>query len=151
MTHPSDLVELRERVRRAGDRLPDGDLAMLLCALNGEKVRRFDINCGDDGSPEFSVRGTGGYTFNEYRRSCPDVSIDAALALCERVLPGWTIGSMSQQDDKTWVCELREGHLTSYNRVAISESRYGQRPRLLALAILDAALTALSQSTETGA
>lgn len=44
-------------------------------------------------------------------------SIDAALRL---VPAGWTIANFSQGDDGLWWCELREGYLTSYNRVAIS-------------------------------
>lgn len=72
-------------------------------------------------------------------------SIDAALALTERLLPGWTIAHLTQQDDKTWFCELREGFLTSYNRVAMSETGYGKnRPKTLPLAILQALLSALS-------
>lgn len=70
-------------------------------------------------------------------------SIDAALALVERKLPGWTVANMSQQDDKNWYCELREGHLTSYNRVAASTVSYGYRPASLPLAILAALLAAL--------
>jgi hypothetical protein len=73
-------------------------------------------------------------------------SIDAALALVERKLPGWTVANLSQQDDKTWYCELREGHLTSYSRVAASNVTYGHRPANLPLAILAALLGALSRA-----
>ena len=50
---------------------------------------------------------------------CPTytTSIDAALALVERVVPGWTIARMGQEDDRQWTCELRRGYLTSYDLV----------------------------------
>lgn len=70
-------------------------------------------------------------------------SIDAALALVERVLPGWTVANLSQQDDKSWFCELREGFLTSYDRVATSFGAYGKLPLTAPLAILAALLRAL--------
>lgn len=47
-------------------------------------------------------------------------STDAAVALCERAAPSWTIAHMSQQDNKTWFVELCEGYLTSYSRVAMA-------------------------------
>lgn len=43
--------------------------------------------------------------------------LDAALML---VPEGWTVATISQNDDKSWFAELREGFLTSYNRVALS-------------------------------
>lgn len=73
-------------------------------------------------------------------------SLDAALALTERVLPGWTIAHLSQQDDKSWFAELREGYLTSYNRVAMSEARI--RPPTSPLALLAATLRALIATNE---
>lgn len=47
-------------------------------------------------------------------------SLDAALALVERVRPGWTIACIGQDDYKQWHCELCEGHQTSYDRVVIT-------------------------------
>ena len=44
-------------------------------------------------------------------------SIDAAMTL---VPEGWTVAHITQNDDKSWFAELREGFLTSYNRVATS-------------------------------
>lgn len=68
-------------------------------------------------------------------------SIDSALALVERLLPGWTIASMSQGDNGLWTVELREGFLTSYGRVVIEPDHW--RGTTLPLAILAALLAAL--------
>ncbi len=95
---------------------------------------------------------TGGYGRYEFHEP-PEFtgSVDAALSLVERVLPGWTIASMSQQDDKTWFCELRKGHLTSYSAVAMSETAYGKhRPANLPLAILSALLKAIAAPSTEG-
>lgn len=46
-------------------------------------------------------------------------SVDAAIALAERVLPGWTIASIGQDDRKGWHTELRQGYRTSYSTVAL--------------------------------
>lgn len=138
-----EIEKLRERVRNAGDRLPDGDLAMLLCALNGERVRRFDINCGDDGSREFAVRGTGDYAFTDYRRSCPDVSIDAAIALCERTLPGHGTSIGRSPDGMAQAAIFYpDARKPPYWTKADRED--GNRP----LAILDALLSALLANPE---
>ena len=69
-------------------------------------------------------------------------SLDAALALVERVLPGWTVSGICQDDFKLWHAELRKGHQTSYTAVAISHEtlRGSANP---ALALLAALLTAL--------
>lgn len=68
-------------------------------------------------------------------------SLDAALGLCERVLPAWCIATIGQQDDKSWWVEMREGARTSYNRVADSDARI--RFKTPALALLAAMLKAL--------
>lgn len=47
-------------------------------------------------------------------------SLDAAVALTERLLPGWTIASIGQDDRKGWHAELREGHRTSYSTVQLA-------------------------------
>ena len=65
-------------------------------------------------------------------------SVDASLALVEKVLPGWTPCNMGQNDNKTWHAELREGYLTSYNKAV-----YCIKAANLPLAIIDALLTAL--------
>jgi hypothetical protein len=118
------LASLLERVREATG--PDRDIDQAIReAIDGKMMER-----------QLLWRETFPYS----------ASIDASLALVERLLPGWTIASMSQQDDKTWFCELREGFLTSYNRVAMSETGYDKgRPTTLPLAILQALLAALNK------
>lgn len=72
-------------------------------------------------------------------------SLDASLALCERVLPGWCIATIGQQDGGWWWVELREGHRTSYNRVADSDARIRfKTPAVALLAAMLRALIALS-------
>lgn len=68
-------------------------------------------------------------------------SIDCALALVGRKLPGWTVAHISQQDDKRWWAELRQGYLTSYSRVAMSE-RHPTPALALLIALLRATDTA---------
>lgn len=74
-------------------------------------------------------------------------SVDAALALIERVLPGWTVGGISQDDAKAWHVELREGYQTSFKSVAIAPTRFGVRIYSLAIVLCIACLKAL-QSNE---
>lgn len=50
-------------------------------------------------------------------------SVDAVLALVEAKLPGWAVASLGQTDQKGWWAELRKGHITSYDVVAISDTR----------------------------
>lgn len=76
-------------------------------------------------------------------------SLDAIVALIERKLPGWTVARLGQNDDKTWHAELREGYLTSYDRVATSSYRPGSRPATPALALCIAFLRALQAQQET--
>lgn len=86
-------------------------------------------------------------------RDVPDLtaSLDAAVAFVRRVCPGWTIASISEGDDKRWFAELREGHLTSYRRVAISGPGYkGAINATPAMALVAAALRAL-QAADGGA
>ena len=79
------------------------------------------------GSPEKAVSikyGCGGFndmkpiwTLATFRGPAYTASLDAAMTL---VPEGWTIATIGQNDDKSWFVELREGFLTSYNRVAMS-------------------------------
>lgn len=62
-------------------------------------------------------------------------SIDAALTL---VPEGWTVATICQNDDKSWFAELREGFLTSYNRVALSPVKSSTPALALAAAALKA-------------
>lgn len=70
-------------------------------------------------------------------------SLDAIVALIGEKLAGWTLANLCQQDDKSWFCELREGYLTSYGKVAMSSLRH--RPPTAPLACCQALLTALHQ------
>ncbi|CAH1661907.1 hypothetical protein CHELA1G11_12004 [Hyphomicrobiales bacterium] len=47
-------------------------------------------------------------------------SLDATIALVERVLPGWLIASIGQDDHKAWHAELRKGHITSFSTVSLA-------------------------------
>jgi hypothetical protein len=63
-------------------------------------------------------------------------SLDAALTL---VPEGWTFANLSQSDRKGWWCELRQGYLTSYDKVAFGSQLENASP---ALAVAAAALRA---------
>jgi len=75
-------------------------------------------------------------------------SLDAIVALIGEKLPGWTIANVGQKDDKSWWAELRRGHTTSFDAVALSSFREGARPRTAALALCQALLTALQSQGE---
>ena len=57
-------------------------------------------------------------------------SLDAALTL---VPDGWTVARISQTDRKGWNVELREGYLSSYNRVVIAPYKYNAPTPALAM------------------
>jgi hypothetical protein len=59
-------------------------------------------------------------------------SIDDALTLVPK---GWTVARINQNDDKTWACELREGFLTSYNRVVFGGDKHKDPSAAIALCI----------------
>lgn len=67
-------------------------------------------------------------------------SLDAAKALHEALLPGWKVAGIRQEDSGKWWIELREGYITSYNRVVIAPHHFdADNPaRAWLLAILDA-------------
>ncbi len=65
-------------------------------------------------------------------------SLDAVTALLERVLPGWVVATLGQNDDRSWWSELRQGHLTSYDKVALSHLRCSSAARALLASILRA-------------
>lgn len=77
-------------------------------------------------------------------------SIDAAVALCERVLPEWSIPCIGQDDTKHWWAELREGHVTSYGKVAHGPADLKAKNPAIALcaAILRAKVTMLEKAME---
>jgi hypothetical protein len=72
-------------------------------------------------------------------------SVDAARALVERLLPGWVVAQLGQNDDKTWWVELRQGYRTSYDNVAHWMSATP------ALALIAAALSARIAEMESAA
>lgn len=60
-------------------------------------------------------------------------SVDAAIALAERVLPGWTIARLGQDDSKLWNAELRQGYLTAFDRVTLGGAPNGAIALCIAL------------------
>lgn len=92
----SGLDELLSRVEGASDQLDDDTLGRIICAVNGWSYGGTYVGTGDDGSDDLSVFDVGeeDVVWSGYRSRCPDVSLDAALALVERVLPGamWQVG-----------------------------------------------------------
>lgn len=59
----------------------------------------------------------------------------------ETIPDGWTLANLNQGDDKTWFCEMREGHLTGYTRVVMSETRYSSmRPETPSQALMQCLL-----------
>jgi len=76
-------------------------------------------------------------------------SLDVTLALCSRVLPGWTFANINQDDTKRWWSELREGYQTSFNRVAISGPCPAPALALL-VAMLRAKIAETTPTTHTG-
>lgn len=48
------------------------------------------------------------------------VSLDAALNLHAKLLQGWTVANIGQDDRKGWHAELRKGYRTSYSTVSLA-------------------------------
>lgn len=63
-------------------------------------------------------------------------SLDDAISLVLKALPGWTIANIGQDDRKGWHAELRKGYQTSYSTVKIGGAA------LPAIALLLAAIPA---------
>ncbi len=65
---------------------------------------------------------------------CPSYtsSIDAALTL---VPEGWTVARINQNDNYTWACELRKGHLTSFDKVVFGGKKHADPTPAIALVI----------------
>lgn len=143
MAGKEEIAALLERVKLATGPSADIDLPLLEIAGLGyyDYTRsHYEYEVGNPNRMDLT---------RPWGKDYPSRSVDHALALVERVLPGWTVAHLTQGDDKTWFCELREGYLTSYNRVAMSETSYGKpRPANLPLAILQALLTALSETSQ---
>lgn len=77
---------------------------------------------------------------------------DSALWLCANVLPNWTLANVrfNQNDDKTWHCELRKGHLTAYSSVIIAGnfSKYNSGLKTPAKAICLAIVRVIMQEAK---
>lgn len=119
MTERAKLIERLEKAE-AGSRELDcwiGYHADLLVDDMSwrEKIDKFGI--------EHALNAATSYS-NVWRTQLPhySTSIDAAVALVERLLPGWTIASIGQDDGKRWHAELRKGYRTSYSTVALAGS-----------------------------
>lgn len=78
------ISSLLSRVRAASGQLDDETLAHVIAVAVGKIAVKWRIVTGDDGSDEFRVDfSDGSWPFSEYRSRCPDVSIDAAVALVD--------------------------------------------------------------------
>jgi hypothetical protein len=80
--------------------MDDELLGRVICAVLGMPFAAVEISCGDDGSDELTVWSGESEdddctcrAWSDYRSRAPDVSLDAALALVERVRPGcaWAV------------------------------------------------------------
>ncbi len=71
-------------------------------------------------------------------------SLDAAMTL---VPEGWTVANLSQSDTKGWWAELRQGLLSSYDKVVFGKQLNNATP---ALALCAASLRALAEGQNDG-
>ncbi len=112
---PADLDALRQRLERAegADRELDG----LVLSVCGYDVKRW--------SSEWSIRKQGS---SKWQRGMPHVtrSLDAAVALVQRVRPGWFWCAGNAIDGA-------EGRVTDLNRLYIENARTAPLALLLAL------------------
>ena len=101
----TDLSTLLERVRGAseGDRELDADLARFVLGLNvwEEPVMDFHTGRSERTTPVMSATHDGSET-HRFFDGIPEWTsgLDAALALCERVLPGWSWAVFSRSYDR---------------------------------------------------
>lgn len=112
MTHsntPSvqDLTALLARVEAAEG--PDREIDALLEVLAQEKSERPDatsVSANDDGSVTTYSHGqkAGRYASHDFT-----ASLDAALALCSRVLPGWELELTSEHRDDAVIWRVMLG------------------------------------------
>ena len=128
-------MTLIERLEKAGE----GSLALdieLMVLLGGAR----DVGDGVYYGPSTETWHTSDAAENEgcWMLPAPSRSLDAALALAERVLPGWCVAQIGQGDDRKWFVELREGYRTSFNRVAMSPVGVPTPALALCLAVLRA-------------
>lgn len=138
-----DYSELLSRIEQASgpDREIDADIDVLL--FGGETVWK-QANYTMEMYPasrRASKSHIGGFA-NEHV-PLYTASLDATVALVERMLPGWTIASIGQDDAKGWHAELRKGFRTSYSTVQLGGATTPS------LALLTALFRAL-EAKETG-
>jgi hypothetical protein len=125
------------------------DLIRRLEALDGpDRELDAEIDVGLFGGE--TVWKTTNYTMEQYpasRRANPSyvggfasehvphytASLDDAIALTIKVLPGWTIANIGQDDRKGWHAEIRKGYQTSYSTVKIGGASLPAIALLLAL------------------
>ena len=84
------VPELIGKLARATGALDDDTLAEVIACALGETPVDHWIECGDGGEDFFRLdtkEQDGVYAYGQSRSCCPDVSLDAALALVERGLP----------------------------------------------------------------
>lgn len=133
----TNLQELLDRVKAATgpDRELDAGIAEATAQVPEGAIRMH-------GLPGTAKYATGGYTV--WDTPAYTASIDAALALTERVLPGWVVADLCQNSRHAgdpWGCTLAiyYGSTPSKNKAASS----GYDFSTASLAILAATLSAL--------
>lgn len=158
------LSELLERVERAGglDRELDADIWWVLSHADAERC----FNNGATGMPRHyppMLPIPSGIGRAGVRAMAPafSASLDAALALVERVLPGWggtiTLGDPTRSKDLGQPCVILQPHMRNDVGWALgSRARFPANAATPALALLAALLRALlsqspAQHKETGA
>lgn len=124
-----DLLELELAKRCEASDKPDRELDAAIY----EAVFRMPIHRSEGGQNLLTGQW---YSKGETYAKKYTGSLDAAMTL---VPEGWTFANLCQGDNKGWWCELRRGHLTSYDKVAIGQQLDNASP---ALAVCAAVLRA---------
>lgn len=140
-----ELSDLLARVEGATGRLSDDDVGRLVCAALGEKFGSAEIQCGDSGADELGIYNCfDRQVWSDYRQDAPDASVDAAIALVERTLPGWrwVVRRAYPEDDG------RPLHVSYVEQV--DGENFGAIAPTPALAILAALLRALLHDARDG-
>ena len=117
----TDLSSLISRVEKATgpSRDLDGDIEEATGGCAHRETEYYCIEDGNDVDSGFTCKRCGIDLYGQ-RAPAYTSSVDAAISLAERVLPGWTIASIGQDDRKGWHAELRKGHATAYSTVELS-------------------------------
>lgn len=129
----TDLSALIARVEEGTG--PDRELDLAVCLEIG-RLQRDDkgevFYIDEDGARVF-----GGHGWEIITPKLTD-SLDRVLSLIEQKLPGWVVSTIGQSDDRSWWAELRRGHQTSYDNVALSNLKCASAPRAALAATLRA-------------